>query len=212
MQTQQLGAQTQLNTAVSANDTNVHRPSRKERREHDGKKQQWEHGKLVAAVSATITPAEVPLKNGLIKLHGGQEFVLIFECPRKEIPKGVQILPLTCGKAESSKQNDVKKPDVRISTAKVDLNGLLERVSVDSISVTDRAGYITVFVNCTVGRTKNPGFNHWGGGVYEAFVKRALSQTWNRAIIRDESANRTTLTLRKGVSRPHEAKIRFAIE
>lgn len=207
MQMTQLVAPTQQ----SANNAVPHLP-RKERREQAGLGQKWLHKKMVADVSATITPSEVPQKKGLIKLRVGHEFVLIFECLRKDVPKGIQILPLTGVKAKTSKQSNSESDNIRLSTVKVDIDSLMERVSVNSVNVTDRAGYIVVYLNCTVEKTKGSGFNHWGGGTYEAFVKRTLSQTWNRAITKNESASRTSLTLRKSISEQYETKIRFAIE
>lgn len=199
---------------TSAAKANARHIPRRIRREQEGKKQQWiERQQKAAEVSkGTAQPTQLQ-KKGLTKLRNGQKFVLIFECIRKEIPQGIQILPLTGGKTEVSNQSDSKKPGVRISTAKVDLDGLLERVSVDSVNVTNCAGYVVAYINCTVGRTKDVGFNHWGGGVYEAFIKRTLSQTtWNKAIIKQENENRTTLTLRKAVEKQYETKIRFAVE
>lgn len=197
-------------TAVSANDA-IHRLSRKERREQSDVRQKWLHKKMTKAVSATITPTDSPKKN-LVGLKPGAEFVLIFECVRKDVPEGVQILPLSGGGGHGGQQENTAVEDTRYSTARVDLEGLMERVSVQSINVKSKGAYVIAFVNCIVGVSKKSGFDTWKGGVYEKFVRNAMLQTWNRAIVRNESADRTTLTLRKPVGKMHETKIRFAIK
>lgn len=215
MQTAQMVEPTHLtNTAaVSANDANVHRLSRKERREQAGVRQQWLHKKMATAVSATITPTDSPKKN-LVGLKPGAEFVIMFECAHKDVPKDVQILPLSGGRSNGGQQENTDIEETRFSTARVDIDGLMERVSVQSINVKRRGGYITTFVNCIVGRSERVGFDTWKG-VYEQFVRTAMAQTWHRAIAKTEStvsSDRITLTLRKPVAKMHETKIRFAIK
>lgn len=148
----------------------------------------------------------------LVKLRDGAKLVIIFSLPRRHVPAGIQVLHVCGGPTSDTAQQEAPK-DTRFSKAEVDLDGLMQRVSVDVINVCEgERGFCRVYVNCTVGvGGKFPGFKAWTG-LYEDFVRGSIERIcWNRAILRSTDA-KTSLELRKPLDAGAEMKIRFAIE
>lgn len=156
------------------------------------------------------TSEKKPLTQELVKLRTGMKFVLIFGCPRKYVPDGIQVLSAGGGNSGSARQDALK--EARFGKVKADLDGLMSRCVVDSINVRESVGFCRVYVNCTVGISDTPGLHFWSGGAYEAFVRKSLAHTWGRAILK-EQGDRISLEMRNVMSGGDAAvKLRFAIE
>lgn len=162
------------------------------------------------------TPSVPRSKTEKISLTRGETFVLVFSCQRDRIPegpKGIQVLPAGGGhiKTETPPSNQR-----RFSSTTIDLDALMARVEVDSINVREGAeGWCRVYTNCIVGVTDKVGFNSWGGGAYEKFVRKFTSRTWKQATLRPAATpdGRTMFELRTLVPENVVAstKILFAI-
>lgn len=161
---------------------------------------------------APQAPAKTALKQETVKLKDGSKFVVIFSLPRRKVPEGFQVLhQVGCSVGYAPDKQDTPE-DVRFSKAIIDLDGLMTRVSVDVINISENEReFCRVYVNCTVGVvTKFQGFGPWVGD-YERFVRKNVEQIWGRAIVRCAD-DKTSLELRKPIDGNAEVKVRFAIE
>ncbi|MDO8604423.1 MAG: hypothetical protein Q7K40_03440 [bacterium] len=135
-----------------------------------------------------------------------KQFTLVFHCFRKDIPKGVQI-----AKACGGRTNFAKKGT---KLTKLDLNNLLDRVSVDGINVLDSSGHCMVFVNCTVG-LNSEGLDFWGkkkgNKVYDEFIHALADCTWGVMQIRNNK-EKIVVSLGDYSYQPPATILRFAIE
>ncbi len=162
---------------------------------------------LALALSrAGFAPRSAPTPEW-IRFHEGEEFVVIFGCPRHKVLDGIQVLPMgICARGEQPPAEDI----LRFSNAKVDLDGLLARCTVEGINVREVSeGFCEVFINCTASR-KSEGFKHWAG-LYEDFVRSSLPHTWAKATFKRHDG-RTSLKLRNSCAAEDTAtKLFFAI-
>lgn len=162
---------------------------------------------LALALSrAGFAPRSAPAPEW-IRFQEGEEFVIIFGCLRHKVLEGIQVLPMgTSAHGEQSSAEGV----LRFSNAKVDLDGLLARCTVDGINVREVSeGFCEVFVNCTATH-KGEGFKHWAG-LYEDFVRSVLPHTWAKATFKRHDG-RTSLKLRNSCATEDTAtKLFFAI-
>ncbi|TSC63810.1 MAG: hypothetical protein G01um101491_455 [Parcubacteria group bacterium Gr01-1014_91] len=150
-------------------------------------------------------PAKPSPKQETVKLKDGTKFVLIFSLPRRKVPEGLQVLKQTGGAIGYTPEPQEVPQDVRFGKASIDLDGLMQRVSVDVINVCQgERDFCRVYVNCTVGIvTKSQGFGPWTGD-YERFVRKNVEQVWGRAIVK-RADDKTSMELRTGIrlaSRP----------
>ena len=153
------------------------------------------------------------MQSKTVKLRDDTKFVIIFSLPRRKVPEGLQVLKQCGGNVGYTPAPQEAPEDVRFSKADVDLDGLMTRVSVDEINISqNERAYCTVYVNCTVGvGNKDQGFGPWTGP-YEDFVRDTVDYiVWGRAIVKF-GADKTTFELRKPVDGNAEVKVRFAIE
>lgn len=157
-------------------------------------------------------PAKPTLKQETVKLKDGTKFVVIFSLPRRLVPKGLQVMKRLGGSVGYAPDKQEAPQDIRFSKADVDLDGLMARLSVDVINISENEReFCTVYVNCTTGvGCKDQGFGPWAGD-YERFVRKNVEQVWGRAIVR-HADGKTSLELRKPVDADAEVKVRFAIE
>ncbi len=144
-------------------------------------------------------------KRELVKFTKGTEFVLIFNCPRKFVPEGIQVLP--AGGGNGAPGDAVEK--ARFRKARVDLEGLESRCLVDSINIREKNGFCRVYVNCTVTAEGHRGFHFWRG-VTGDFVRKEMKFAWEHTIVK-KVGDRMTLELRSACQEA-EVKIGFAIE
>lgn len=181
-------------------------------------REQWEarqaalKEKMAQQAAQKQEPKKPALKQETVKMRDGSKFVVIFSLPRRHIPDGLQVLHMSGGTATYAPPRDETPQDVRFSKADIDLDGLMQRVSVDVINVCQgERNFCRVYVNCTVGvGGKHQGFNAWKGP-YEDFVRENVGQVWSRAIVK-HAADKTSFELRKPVKDAAETKVRFAIE
>lgn len=161
------------------------------------------------AQQASAKPA---LKQEAVKLKDGTKFVIIFSLPRRKVPEGLQVMHQVGGGVGYAPDKQDSPDDVRFSKADIDLDGLMSRVSVDVINISENEReFCRVYVNCTVGIVaKFQGFGPWTGD-YERFVRKNVEQIWGRAIVRCAD-DKASLELRKPVEGDAEVKVRFAIE
>lgn len=162
---------------------------------------------LALALSrAGLAPRPAPTPEW-IRFQEGEEFVIIFGCPRHKVLDGIQVLPKgTPARGAQPPAEGV----LRFSNAKVDLDGLLARCTVDGINVCAVSeGFCEVFINCTASR-KSEGFKYWAG-LYEDFVRSVLPHTWAKAVFKRHDG-RTSLSLRNLCAAEDTAmKLFFAI-
>jgi len=147
-----------------------------------------------------------------IRLTAGTKFALVFSCQRDRIPKEIQILPAGGGHTKTATTTDDHR---HFTTAKIDLDGLMSRVEVDSINVREGVdGWCRTYVNCIVGVSNKIGFTDWSGA-YEKFVRKFATRVWKQATLRPASSpeGRTQLELRTLAHEDADAstKILFAI-
>ena len=68
-----------------------------------------------------------------------------------------------------------------------------------------------LLIEPTVGTGDEAGFNHWSGP-YENFVRKAMSRTWGKAVLKDsDDGDRMSFELKNSISDVAETKILFAI-
>lgn len=161
---------------------------------------------------AQQAPAKPALAQETVKLKDGVKFVVIFSLPRRKVPEGLQVQHQLGGSVGYAPEKQDTPEDVRFSKAVIDLDGLMQRVSVDVVNISENErGFCRVYVNCTVGiGAKDQGFGPWSGD-YARFVRKNVGQIWGRAIVRCAD-DKTSLELRKPVEGDAEVKVRFAIE
>jgi len=149
-------------------------------------------------------PARPSPARETVRFKSGAKLVLVFGCSRRFVPAGIQVIPAGYGGAT------VKTPesDRRFSKARIDLDGLMARSTVDSINVCEKNGFCRVYVKCTIGGSQ--GFHFWRGA-YENFVRRTLLGVWKRAILKAHPDGRILLELRESCSDDTAVKIGFAI-
>lgn len=163
-----------------------------------------------ALKAAQAESLHVPQKtHEAIMLSDGQDFVVVFECLPQFISKEIQVLPTSGG-------NVAREPkltsNARFSMAQIDLDGLMNRVSVEVINVVrDGNGYYRAFINCKAGVNQKIGFDTWSGA-YEEFIRKALLRTWGTAILRKEEGGKTFLNLRRVKKEPAQMMLHFAIK
>lgn len=158
------------------------------------------------------SPARPSVKQEMVKLKDGAKFVIIFSLPRRKVPQELQVLRQCGGQPVAVADGELTPQDVRFSKADVDLDGLMQRVSVDVINICQgERNFCRVYVNCTVGvGGKFQGFGPWTGE-YEQFVRKNVEQVWSRAILKVGN-DKTSFELRKPVEGMPETIIRFAID
>jgi len=160
---------------------------------------QWRDGAIKELCSPRAT-------RELVKFAKGTEFVLIFNCPRKCIPDGIQVIPAGGGSGPAGEAVEGVR---RFRKAKIDLDGLMTRCLVDKINVRQKNEHCKVYVNCTVTAEGDRGFHFWHNS-YEQFVRKEMRNAWERAVLK-QTDGRTTLELR-GTCEPVAVKIGFAVE
>lgn len=161
---------------------------------------------------APQAPAKPVLEQEFVKMKDGTKFVVIFSLPRRKVPEGLQVQHQLGGSVGYAPDKQDAPEDVRFSKAVIDLDGLMARVSVDVINISENErAFCRVYVNCTVGVvTKFQGFGPWAGD-YERFVRKSVDEVWSRAIVK-HADGKTSLELRKPIDGAAEVKVRFAIE
>lgn len=144
-------------------------------------------------------PAKPSPKQETVKLADGTKFVLIFSLPRRKVPAGLQVQHKLGGSVGYAPEKQDAPEDIRFSKAVIDLDGLMTRVSVDVINISENErDFCRVYVNCTVGVVdKFQGFGPWTGD-YERFVRKNVEQVWGRAIVK-HAEDKTSMELRKPV-------------
>lgn len=160
-----------------------------------------------AGYKPTLPDAAPRVAREVVKF-GASKFVLIFDCPAKRVPEGIQVISAGGGGTGGAAQDDAR----RFRKVKVDLHGLMARVLVDSINVRSDAvtGYCRVYVNCTVGSVGGcNGFHYWCGA-YEEFVREEMKNVWDRAAVR-ETGGRISLRLRGICQDMPAVRLGFAI-
>lgn len=155
-----------------------------------------------------VKPKSVQKKVKQIQLHDGENFVLIFACPRRLVYGGIQVLPAGGGNVVGK----IVPGTGRFRKAKVDLGGLMVRCVVDTINVRERQGHCRVYVNCIVGVGEKRGFHDWHGA-YEMFVRKEMARTWDRAVLKKPGGNgRTSLEVSGTYEGDAMVELDFAIK
>lgn len=146
-----------------------------------------------------------------VNIANVDEFVLSFTLPRKFVPEAIQVIPAGAPDMASSKQETVFKKQ-SFSKTKVDIDGLMARISVKKIHVAERNDSCRVYVNCVrISPEDKAGFNFWGGP-YEKFIRKCLTKTWKAALKEADGGKNARLELNYATGDKPETQIHFTIK
>ena len=141
--------------------------------------------------------------------------VLIFHLWKNKIPDGIQVLAAGGGTPapKSATATEVgPSSDVTLKNARLGFDSFLATCSISNPVVSEgQNGYCRVYVNWEVDPART-GYNSWGGGVYQMFLRALFNETYATAKIRREGKKVSVRFSDKHAERSAEAKIEFVAE
>lgn len=168
--------------------------------------------KIAAAKPQGNDPVNPAMVHHQVNLAGVDEFVLSLTMPRKFVPEGIQVIPAGApGVGSASQQTGVQKKE-SFNKVKVDLGGLMARISVKGIHVAERDGSCRIYMNCVrISPEDKAGFNAWAGP-YEQFIQKSLSKVWGKGALKStEDGKEVRLELNYATGEKPATQIHFAI-
>lgn len=142
----------------------------------------------------------------------GENMTIAIVCPLREVPKGVQVTQASGGNF-NPKQQQSTTDETRYSHSFVDFDGLLSRISIDSVNTVKTSEIsCVVYINTTICTPKNSDkdSNPWNTNeIYGFFIKKLLHWRFKTITLKPRQ-NDFVLNLRGYTENYSSGKVFFA--